>query len=433
MWVKRLLLIVLLVSAISFAFQYFDWGQHIFDQSFVTSSNDGVRIIFYVALTLLTAFVPLPVGIVSKLLAGWMFGFYLGSILGHTALVLSSWLAFCFSRFLARDYFNEKFKEKLAQYWPIILDGQTLWVIRMRLFPFIPLQASNYLLGVSPITSRNFLIGSAIGMLPATLFYASIGDAARRLQSRDVTFDELLPYYAIALALMLLTFFIDKFRSCNKQNEILPHLTSKLEKSPTRSWDEQALPSYLHSNPVVRYTFWARIKSAFKIAPKGDVVLDFGCGAGAMLPWLVTGYTEVLCFDTHPAALTSVKDISRVKGWGQVLTIVSIDGKLQLPDHSVDTIFALDVLEHVDDLPILLKEFDRILKPNGRLIVSSPTENFLYRLTRKFAGPGYQGEFHLRASKEVESDLSNTFRVRLRSRIFPVATFFRIVEANPIS
>ena len=106
------------------------------------------------------------------------------------------------------------------------------------------------------------------------------------------------------------------------------------------------------------------------------------------------------------------------------------EGKLSVESQSVDTIFALDVLEHVDDLPTLLLEFVRILKPGGRLIVSSPTENAIYKFVRKFGGPGYQGEYHLRAAKEVEYDLSKIFRLNLSKRIFPIFTFFRIVEAT---
>lgn len=124
------------------------------------------------------------------------------------------------------------------------------------------------------------------------------------------------------------------------------------------------------------------------------------------------------------------QELCRINKWNNVSTLTMLEGKLSLESHSVDTIFALDVLEHVDDLPTLLLEFVRILKPGGRLIVSSPTENAIYKFVRRFGGPGYQGEFHLRAAKEVEFDLSKDFRLKLRSRVFPILTFFRIVEGT---
>ena len=47
-----------------------------------------------------------------------------------------------------------------------------------------------------------------------------------------------------------------------------------------------------------------------------------------------------------------------------------------------DEIFALDCLEHIDKLEFELNQIKRVLKNNGSLIISGPTENILYKLGR---------------------------------------------------
>ncbi|MDD3324201.1 MAG: methyltransferase domain-containing protein [Sulfurospirillaceae bacterium] len=49
---------------------------------------------------------------------------------------------------------------------------------------------------------------------------------------------------------------------------------------------------------------------------------------------------------------------------------------LPIEDESVDMILCMDVLEHSGNVEAILKDFHRILKPKGRLLISVP---FLYR------------------------------------------------------
>jgi SAM-dependent methyltransferase len=90
-----------------------------------------------------------------------------------------------------------------------------------------------------------------------------------------------------------------------------------------------------------------------------------------------------------------------------------------LSANSFDLIIALDVLEHVQDLPKTLNELLALLKPNGQLIVSGPTENILYQLGRRIAGPEYSGAYHERGIAEIKIELLKT------STLQPIATLYR--------
>ncbi|MEM3609938.1 MAG: methyltransferase domain-containing protein [Candidatus Anstonellales archaeon] len=56
--------------------------------------------------------------------------------------------------------------------------------------------------------------------------------------------------------------------------------------------------------------------------------------------------------------------------------------KTNFQDESFTHAFALDTLEHLENLEQPLTEIYRILKPKGSLIISMPTENYLYKIGR---------------------------------------------------
>ena len=142
---------------------------------------------------------------------------------------------------------------------------------------------------------------------------------------------------------------------------------------------------YIDSNPLVRNLFWDRLRALLAIvkAPQSGRVLDFGGGNGVLLPTLARRYQDVTCVDLRAEIahqVVSLHELSNV----HVHQADLLD--LDLPPSGYDTIVASDVLEHVEDLRPLLREFMRILRVNGELLVSLPTENAFYKLGRRIFG-----------------------------------------------
>jgi 2-polyprenyl-3-methyl-5-hydroxy-6-metoxy-1,4-benzoquinol methylase len=214
------------------------------------------------------------------------------------------------------------------------------------------------------------------------------------------------------------------------RNRIIPLLSHFFEKTEKNKLNEQAVPSYLHPSGVMRETFWLRIMAAHAASKPGKRTLDFGSGLGAMLPWHEQSGGEVFLYDSNPLTLQYLAELNLKKEFRPFQILTGIESLKALPDGHFDNIFALDVLEHIENLDEVLLVLRRLLSPNGRLIVSSPTENWAYRFARNFGGEGYQGEFHERAAKEVEAALAKFFEVQLTARIYPILTFFRIVVAT---
>ena len=84
-------------------------------------------------------------------------------------------------------------------------------------------------------------------------------------------------------------------------------------------------------------------------------------------------------------------------------------------DVSVDLVLATDVLEHIKHLPEVLSEFRRLLKPTGTLIISIPTEGFLYR---QFESP-HAGHFYhdVSGAEQVQRELRKQFRLVRRRNL----------------
>ena len=136
---------------------------------------------------------------------------------------------------------------------------------------------------------------------------------------------------------------------------------------------------------MVRHLFWARIYTAIKLiqVKGGERVLDAGCGSGNLLKELTLQYKGWHGFgvDTCPEMANLVLP--------NCTFLVADLCSLSLPNNYFDIVFALDTLEHIRELDRALEEIKRVLKKDGILIVSGPTETFFYKVGRFL----YKGTF----------------------------------------
>jgi SAM-dependent methyltransferase len=99
----------------------------------------------------------------------------------------------------------------------------------------------------------------------------------------------------------------------------------------------------------------------------GERVLDFGCGAGAFAAELAGAGADVVGVDVSAEALRRATGAHA----GLQLREMAIGMPLPFADASFDVIWAGDVLTHILDLAAALSEFRRVLRPEGRLLVSA--------------------------------------------------------------
>lgn len=161
--------------------------------------------------------------------------------------------------------------------------------------------------------------------------------------------------------------------------------------------DEMAIPSYLHSNPMLRWMAWRRLEviaALFRSAvqQRGAAfgrVVDFGCGSGVLFDELSRHANDVIGVDLvlEPARLL-------LDEW-QLEKVRLMDpdaAQEEIAAGSVDAVVAAEVLEHIDPLDGTLDFFRSRLTRDGTLFVSVPTENALYRMGRRIAG--FEDHYH---------------------------------------
>jgi len=197
-------------------------------------------------------------------------------------------------------------------------------------------------------------------------------------------------------------------------------------------FDEAGFPAYSSTNLLINWLFWKRLHIAMNHIEQSapyENILDFGCGSGVMLPFLAEQSKHVTAIDIDLHPLEQVKQHIPLAANVQTLdanhTPIS-----SLPPKSFDLINALDVLEHVQDLPQTLSLLMNLLKPNGQLVVSGPTENFLYQIGRKIAGPEYSGAYHERGIAEIKHELKRLARVEHIATLYQPIPLFEVFTAR---
>jgi SAM-dependent methyltransferase len=102
-------------------------------------------------------------------------------------------------------------------------------------------------------------------------------------------------------------------------------------------------------------------------------VLEVGCSAGLLLDELrVLGYGNLTGVDISGEAI----ELCRARGLSD--THVMDAQRLQFADAAYDLVVASDVLEHLPNAEQAIKEWSRVLRPGGKLIVFVPAFMFLW-------------------------------------------------------
>lgn len=100
----------------------------------------------------------------------------------------------------------------------------------------------------------------------------------------------------------------------------------------------------------------------------GLTCVEYGCGDG-LVAAMVAVQADCIGFDVSDLALEHAR--SHFSNSNISFSLVH-DGKLDLPDNSVDLVYSFEVLEHLWDPFIAINEMIRVLKPGGKLLISMP-------------------------------------------------------------
>lgn len=106
---------------------------------------------------------------------------------------------------------------------------------------------------------------------------------------------------------------------------------------------------------------------------QGEMVLDIGCGAGldAFLAAQKVGRTgKVIGVDMTPEMVEKAQDITKEGKYKNVEFRLGAIENLPVADQSIDVAISNCVINHCPDKLAAFKEVFRVLKPDGRMLIS---------------------------------------------------------------
>lgn len=131
----------------------------------------------YLALHVVLTLVPVPKNLFAGI-AGALFGLGAGTVLSWVGSVLAAAVGFAVARRLGREAVASLTGPRIDRAEDILEAQGLAAVVLARLTPFLPFTVVNLGAGVSPVSWRDYLVGTALGVVPGTVAYVALGASA---------------------------------------------------------------------------------------------------------------------------------------------------------------------------------------------------------------------------------------------------------------
>ncbi|MBT3790326.1 MAG: TVP38/TMEM64 family protein [Alphaproteobacteria bacterium] len=153
-------------------------------------------------------------GSLITLLAGALFGPVFGGIYALLGATIGATLSFLIARYIAGDLATSKFGGKLGHIKEGVDAEGWRFVALVRLVPLFPFNILNYLMGLTAIPLKHYVLASFICMAPGTGAYAYAGYAGREAATggQDFVF-KIVTALSILAAVALMPLIIKRWRA----------------------------------------------------------------------------------------------------------------------------------------------------------------------------------------------------------------------------
>ena len=160
---------------------------------------------------------------------------------------------------------------------------------------------------------------------------------------------------------------------------------------PSRDYHE----ALWHSVPegLEPSSFELRRRFLIDVLNPGERLLDLGCGEGHFGAAASEAGAEVLAVDVAEEALRRASSLHP----GLDVRLIDGEGDWELGDAGFDVVWAGEVIEHVADTASWLSELRRVLRPGGRLLLSTPLLGRRELLAAAVSGAAFAERFEPRS------------------------------------
>src|SRR5215470_19667914 len=245
MWLKLGLLVAFLAAAVYY-FRFTDQGREITPQYVLDSiENHGpiaARLI-YVAVYIVGTVALLP-GTVLSFAGAVLFGPYEGTLYTWVGATIGATLAYLMARALGRDFVERLFGGRFAAFDRRIREHGFTGLLIIRLLPLFPFNAVNFGCGLTGIRLRDYVLATAIGIVPGTFVYQFLfAKFGRKILTEGFQLAYLTdPQLWLALGLFAAFVIVGKWLSkkvSRKTGAAKESVTSPDRKEPQREGQEQ--------------------------------------------------------------------------------------------------------------------------------------------------------------------------------------------------
>jgi len=160
-------------------------------------------------------------------------------------------------------------------------------------------------------------------------------------------------------------------------------------------------------------------------SPTSIHVLDIGCGSGRIGEILLKKDFRVSGVDFSEEA------VKKALGRGVHAKQANLDSGIPESKNTFDIVWAGDIIEHVFDPISLIKEAHRVLKPNGAIVLSIPSDVGIVSRVRMLFGISYQEQMYRRSGFYKHHTFFNLRLIRfmLEQAGFQIKTVEKILIA----
>ena len=171
-------------------------------RTWLMSFGSASPLVFIIIQSLQVVFAPIP-GEATGFLGGFLFGIPMGFLYSSVGLTLGSIIAFLLGRWLEIHFVEKVVQKKTLEKFDFIIERQgVLIAFLLFLIPGFPKDYLCFILGLSKMPFRVFLIINIIGRMPGTFLLTLQG--ANVYKGNYVSFYTLLGIFLLAGLLMLI-------------------------------------------------------------------------------------------------------------------------------------------------------------------------------------------------------------------------------------
>ena len=171
-WLKLAALVVFLAAAVYY-FRFTEQGRSISPEYVLDSIESHGPVtarLIYVAVYIVGTVLLLP-GTVLSFAGAVLFGAYEGTLYTWMGAVVGATLAFLLAQWLGRDFVERLFGGRFAAFDQRIREHGFTGLLIIRLLPLFPFNAVNFGCGLTGIRLWDYVLATAIGIVPGTFVY----------------------------------------------------------------------------------------------------------------------------------------------------------------------------------------------------------------------------------------------------------------------